>query len=98
MAINETGFTFAGNSDQYTSGLNFFKSKQVTFLPENVSEKFPNLMIYDASYCRVKAIERIHFFNLTKLEKLDLKENIIREIAEDTFEDLVLLKVIILSG
>jgi Leucine-rich repeat (LRR) protein len=97
VVINETGITFAGNLDENTSGLDFSKSKKVTFLPENVSEKFPKLTMYDASYCRVRVIERIHFLNLTKLAKLDLKENIIREIAEDSFDDLVALKLIDLS-
>jgi Leucine rich repeat len=83
--------------DSSMGGLRFDHNKQVYYLPENVGEKFPNLLAHYASFCNVKEISKKHFKNLSKLKFLGLDHNQIETILSDTFEDLIELEILWLS-
>jgi Leucine rich repeat len=74
--------------DVTVQGIYFHKNKNVEFLPMNISEKFPNLVVYAASMCSVKALKTENFRKLFKLRHLWLEYNHIEEIASDSFMDL----------
>lgn len=48
VAINSTGFTMAGNSNDKVEGITMLKNRNIHYLPENISEIFPNLKVYGA--------------------------------------------------
>ena len=66
-------------------------------LPEEISDNFHNLKIYIAEGCKVSKISKRNFVGLNKLISLNLDGNPIEEINDDTFEDLVTLKMLYLS-
>lgn len=74
--------------------LSFQNSPNVFFLPVNVAKKFPELKIFDASICAVKAIFGENFKDMSVLKELYLDDNEIFLIYSNTFEDLVSLRVL----
>ena len=97
--IDEEGFTIdstlEGNSIVKEMYVEFFLN--INFLPEDVAEKFPNLVEYHAKYGTLKLINERNFANLTKLKRINLMENRIESIASDAFKDLSELKQLSLS-
>ena len=79
------------------SGIDFFDNSNIKFLPENVAEKFPNLIGYLVHRCSVQEISKKNFKNLSKLKYLWLGYNQIVKIPRNTFEDLVKLEQIYLG-
>jgi Leucine rich repeat len=77
------------NRNETFEGLSFWTNKKIKFLPIQVSEKFPNLLGYQASHCSITEISKKNFEGLTKLKLLHLINNKIEKILSDTFEDLV---------
>lgn len=94
VAINELGTTVS-NLDVTIKGLTF-QSYRFYFLPDNVTENFPDLLVYRANDCSIKAISKRFFRGLTKLKILHLGSNKIEKISTDTFEDLAELKELFL--
>jgi Leucine-rich repeat (LRR) protein len=92
IAIKDAGAVFEDGKDETIEGLYFDENKKIVVLPEKVSEKFPNLIAYEANKCSVKNIAKIHFVNLPKLRRLNLDGNNIAIIASDTFDDLVAME------
>jgi hypothetical protein len=92
-SIESTGIQFFKNNDA-VKGLNFNSNKNILYLPENVDEKFPNLVEYDAYSCCVTQIARKNFKGLNKLRAIFLGHNQIEEIAGGSFADLVLLEIV----
>ena len=80
--------TFSDAKDESIKGMDFNGNKYVYYLPIRTYEKFPNIVVYDASGCSLKAIKRENFEGLTKLESLDLRNNNLVRIQNDTFGDL----------
>lgn len=85
-------------SDSSVEGIDFFFNKKIQFLPIQVDETFPNLVIYDAGLCSIKVVAKNSFKNLTKLERLYLQYNKIELIDFGTFGDLTSLKILWLSS
>lgn len=74
--------------DNNLTAVYFQKNKDLKYLPQKVSELFPNLEVYDASHCAIAEIAKSNFEGLTSLELLWLGNNSIEVIREDVFEDL----------
>lgn len=94
--IGSFGFTILSQNELVT-GLDFWKNKNISYLPEKVDDNFPNLQGIDAGFCSVKAISKTNFQGLSKLKLLWLYYNQIEQIADDTFDDLVSLEKISLG-
>jgi hypothetical protein len=88
--INEDDVTIS-TADNSVRVLSFYNNKKINFLPIQVSEKFPKLIIYSASSCSVKTISRKHFAGM-KIEQIFLHKNQIEKINSDVFQDLVSLE------
>lgn len=86
--IDSPAFTIVSAKDETIGGLNFGRNKNISFLPVNVHETFPNLKILFAGSSSIKAITKANFENLNKLEELYLFYNEIEIIGIDVFEDL----------
>lgn len=73
-AIDEPG-TMISTRDGTVRGLNLSNNKKIFYLPDNVTETFPNLEGYEAWECSVKEISKQNFQGLTKLKVLSLQNN-----------------------
>lgn len=72
--------------------ISFYGNSKISFLPQGVGGKLPNLLSYAATYCSVKAIFKDNFKGLSKLIYLGLNRNEIEKIPTNTFEDLKVLE------
>lgn len=81
-------------ADENMKGLTFQGNKKVSVLPVKVSEKFPNLVVFDAGGCSLKQVYRENFKNLGKLQQLFMCCNQIEKIEDDTFKDLTSLNML----
>lgn len=96
--INHNNFTINAVKNEEVEALYIKNNALIEFLPVKVTEIFPNLVVYDASVCRVQSISADNFLNLTKLEELILFGNKIEKIESKTFDDLISLKILSLSS
>lgn len=71
--------------------ISFVFNKKILFLPIRVAENFPNLLIYHATFCSIKTVQKVNFKDLSRLRWLFLDGNQLETIASDTFEDLTSL-------
>jgi Leucine-rich repeat (LRR) protein len=83
--------------DKYILVLTFSRNSEIYYLPINVADKFPNLMVYNASFCSIKKVLNMNFQFLSKLKTLDLSFNQVEVIEKETFVDLKSLETIRLS-
>lgn len=89
--IKSQGFTIGSARNETVSGMTFWGNRNISFLPDDVHKKFPNLKIFFAQNCSIKAISKDNFKNLTKLIFLSLSDNQIKTIRYDVFNDLTSL-------
>lgn len=89
--INSTGCSISSTRES-TTGLSFWGSKKIYFLPVKVAESFPNLLVYGANACSVRTISKENFKNLNKMIRLDIGHNFIETVPTDTFEDCIALE------
>lgn len=95
--IDEPDFTVNSTLNNDVIGISFDKNTNVQFLPINVYESFPDLIIYGASYCRIQAVIKENFQLLNKLTHIHLSGNKIETIPGNLFEGLESLKKIFLG-
>lgn len=79
-------------SDVYQFNVAF--EKEVTDLPNDFDNRFPNLETFNASSCSIKSISNENFERMTNLKYLYLDNNQIEAIAGDTFVGLSALVMI----
>lgn len=91
--IDSPGFTIS-TSDGTIEGLSFDRNKKIRFLPEQIAEKFPNLLFFLACGCSLTEVLKSNFESLVKLRDLQLSMNQIEKISSNTFEDLASLKTL----
>lgn len=96
-AISHYDTTIASAKDDCIEGLFFSKNKKINYLPLSVYKIFPNLVVYDAGECSVKAVSKKHLKGLAKLEKIWISSNLLQTLTGDVFDDLVSLKWLHLS-
>jgi Leucine-rich repeat (LRR) protein len=96
-SINETKVTISSKRDISVEGLTFSVNEKIFFLPENVDNNFPNLRIYCADNCSIKAVSKENFEGLNKLKFLLLQSNQIEKISSETFNDLVAIEFLVLG-
>lgn len=74
------------------------QAKKVEFIPENIAEKFPQVIAIGIYECAVKLICENNFKNLRKLKYLNLGENLIKTVDKNSFKDLVELEMLSLNN
>ena len=94
--IDREGFSVAGKLS--TQAIRIFDNKEVNFLPGNIADAFPKMIVYEAYNCALKTIQKTSFKGLKKLKHLNLASNEIEWIDGDSFKDLTKLGFLNLSG
>lgn len=89
--------TIIAESDETVEAMWMHENKKAFYLPNKISEKFPNIVLYQADRCSIKEISKDNFHGLTKLRELDLSENQIESLTDGTFDGLLNLHFLRLS-
>lgn len=84
-------------TDSSILALDLSFNKELTNLPIDIHNTFPEILAYKASHCSIETISKMNFYNMLQLTELRLNDNQIEKIDSDTFEDLVSLKYLYLS-
>lgn len=71
-------------------------NRKIEYLPENIIERFPKLMIIHARSCSIKSITKINFKDMQQVIDVWLDGNQIEKIESPTFEDFMALKRLVL--
>lgn len=95
--INSVGFLITTPHNDSVEGFLSIFNKKIEYLPDNMADKFPNLVFIQAQDCSIKSISKQNFKNLKHLRFLALIQNNITKIESDTFMDLVALEELWLS-
>ena len=95
--IDAEDFSIAADPNRDFQAIHIWNNKEVKFLPENIVECFPRLMLYDVSDCSIKIVNDKYFKALNKLEVLTLQRNEIELIDGNTFKDLRKLQKLLLE-
>lgn len=91
QTIDSRGFLISSTEDHDMQQL-IVNSKTVFYFPENIHEKYPNILSISASSSSIKSVLKDVFKNLTKLKRLFLNGNQVIGIENDAFEDSKLLE------
>lgn len=86
--IDSTDFLITSDRDETVKGFYALNNKNLEFLPKNIGEKFPNLLVLQVGGCSVKAISKEHFKGLTMLQGLAISNNQLETIDDDTFDHI----------
>lgn len=84
-AINSTDFLITSDRDEAVEGFHVWINPHIEHLPSNLGKKFPNLIIMYVSDCSIKEIKKENFKGLIKMRRLQLNDNQIEKIDDDTF-------------
>lgn len=90
--IDSQGFTITSTTNLTVDVLNIQNPLLVTFMPENIAGKFPQLIVLQVINCTIESINDRSFVNLKKLKYLHLPMNEIEVIDRNAFKDLVKLE------
>ena len=86
--IDDKGFSVADEPNLSIQAFGIEHNKEVKFLPENIAETFPELIVYQVWDCSTRTVNRNHFKGLHKLEHLILVRDEIESIGGDSFKDM----------
>lgn len=95
--IDSTCFLIATHRDETVEGFDAFGNRNLEYLPNNLGEKFSNLLFLQAGDCSIKEIFKENFSGLKRLQILNLQYNQIESIDDDTFEYIPVVEEISLS-
>lgn len=90
--IDSPDFTITSTSNLTVDVFDIQNPLLVTYVPENIAEKFPQLIVLQVINCTIEAINDKSFSNLKKLKYLHLPMNEIEVIDRNAFKDLVKLE------
>lgn len=85
-AIDSPDFLITSDRDETVEGFAAWTNKKLEFLPTNLGEKFPNLIVLSAQNSAIKKITKKSFKGLGRLRKLYLHDNQIEAVDDDAFE------------
>lgn len=98
QSINDHGFYISTSIDSTLKGFSIQNNIKIEYLPENIAEKFPNLIYFQTSNCSVKVVKKIYFKNLEKLININLQHNSIEWLENQAFKDNVNLEKLELAS
>lgn len=87
----------AEEENDIVGALDFRFNRKFHFLPIDVKEVFPNLVVLYAASCSIKSIGKENFQGLKELQYVNLFGNHIEKVPSDTFQGLDSLKRIYLG-
>lgn len=87
QTVESEGTVLNGTSSSKVKGFQMTSSNDVKFLPENLVEKLPRLLVYDVRSTAVTTVEKKHFRDQLDLEYIDLSENKIEKVSNEAFSD-----------
>jgi Leucine-rich repeat (LRR) protein len=87
QAIDSAGFTIASSVDSTVQGFSIQNNLKVEFHPENLSEKFPSLIVVQFWNSSIKSIDEHHLKGLRELVQLNYGYNKIESIDSNAFKD-----------
>lgn len=90
--IDDVGFIITSTTNTTVDVLDIQSSTDVKFIPENIADKFPQLIALQIFNCSVESISEQNFKSLRKLKYLHLPRNEIESIDKNAFKDLVRLE------
>lgn len=86
--IDSRGFLISSAKDRGMQQMFIGFKKKVFYLPENIDEKYPDIVHIWAQSSSIKSISNGVFDNLIALKELKLYNNQIEEIEGETFKNL----------
>lgn len=95
--VSDEKFVISSLRNDSNSAFKIDSKRGVQFLPTNLFDVLPNLVLIKIRQCSVKSINGNHFKNLPKLKFLELSDNKIGSVDSKAFADLVSLEVLDLS-
>lgn len=95
--IKDIGYSISDPYNVKITKMNFNDNRNIEFLPNSPSHKFPNLVHYHAERCAIKEISKRNFERLHSLWNILLQGNQIRAVLKDTFQGLTKLSRLDLS-
>jgi Leucine-rich repeat (LRR) protein len=91
-------FLINSTSDTEIQGFDIYNKIDVEFIPENLSEKFPNLIGINVFNCSIKTVTKTNFKGLNKLVIIGLSNNKIETIESGTFKDTTKVEKLALAN
>lgn len=92
LKIDEDDSTISPQSNEVNAFNLCWSNNKVLFLPIEIHESFPELIMYRAQDCSITTVAKEHFENLSELKVLLLGENGIEMIPPGVFDDLTALE------
>ena len=96
--IDSEGFSDARHPNLSIQAFSIKDNKEVKFLPENIAESFPGLILYQVSNCSIRTVNGKHFKSLNELIILELQRNEIETIDGNSFKNLTKLEYLGLNS
>jgi hypothetical protein len=96
--ISEPGIVLGNQKNKRVKLLYFSSVKGINFLPDRISAVFPDLEEIDGYNSSLMELSYRNLLHLYDVEKINLGMNQLKAIREDTFGDLVYLKVLNLGS
>lgn len=93
VSVQSDGYQISNRfiPDPTVEGLRVANNRNLFYLPDNVFEKFRNLLWYDASHCSILEVSYKNFKHLEKATLVSLNGNKLSRIVDDTFSGLTSL-------
>lgn len=96
--ITDPWYNILDTSDSFIESFYIDNDKNVKFIPENVGEKFPNVIVFHVVKTGLTSIAAKDFRNLPNLKEIELNDNEIERVNRNTFKYLLQLEHINLAS
>lgn len=98
VSISKTGVKFSNARDERVTKLDVVTVAGIEYLPEDISQTFPNLNTSAFIYTSLKSISKKNFHGLYQMDLMQLQNNLLSSIAVDTFDDMTNLRLLFLNN
>lgn len=95
--INSNDVSITPGAYDSVKGLYLLSNMNAKYLPVKIHITFPNLVAISARDCAIKSIAKVNFEGLSELKTLTLSNNQIESIDSDSFDDLLMVRRILLG-
>jgi Leucine-rich repeat (LRR) protein len=92
IVIDTNSFTLSSEVNQDVTEIYASGNHNIDFLPNNIYEKFPNILSLSFRSCNLNSVTNENFQKLFSMKRLDLAGNTIEAISDNAFSDLTNLR------